>query len=163
MRLRIPAWTTEEARVLLNGHAVEVVPQPGSYLNLSRSWKAGDVVELEMPMRLTREKLVDDQSMQAFLYGPVVLAGQFPMGELSFDLLHNNEDPRVKDAPIEVPALVERGANLSDWISPVAGEPLHFSGVAENGSTIELKPLNQSWQRFAVYFEVLQKVGPAKS
>ena len=87
MHLRIPAWTTEQARITLNGRPLDIVPQPGTYVNLTRVWAASDRVELEMPMRLTREVQGDDPSMQAFLYGPVVPAGQLPLGQLSFDLL----------------------------------------------------------------------------
>jgi DUF1680 family protein len=154
MRLRVPAWTTEEARVLVNGRVMEVAPQPGTYVNLTRMWKAGDRVELEMPMRLTREVLGDDPSLQAFLYGPVVLAGQFPMGELSARLLHGEEDPKVKESPIPVPALTERGDRLEEWIAPVEGETLTFRTTGVGGEQVTLKPLNQSWQRFAVYFQV---------
>lgn len=154
MRLRVPAWTSREARVTVNGHSIDVQPEPGTYLNLERAWSAGDRVELEMPMRLTREVLGDDPSLQAFMYGPVVLAGQFPMGELSFSLLHENEEPKVNDAPLAVPALSGKDDKLEDWIVPVPGQPLTFQTVGTRGEQVTLKPLNQSWQRFAVYFQV---------
>jgi hypothetical protein len=154
MRLRVPAWTTEEARVMVNGRALDFAPQPGTYMNLTRAWVAGDQVELEMPMRLTREVLGDDPSMQAFLYGPVVLAGQFPKGELSFDLLHKNEEPKVKEAPLAVPTLAEKGNRLEEWMVPVEGQPMTFRTEGTGGEQVTLKPLNESWQRFAVYFEV---------
>ena len=161
MRLRVPAWTTEEARVLVNGRALDfapqlgTAPQPGTYVNLTRVWAVGDRVELEMPMRLTREVLGDDPSMQAFLYGPVVLAGQFPKGELSFDLLHKNEEPKVKEAPLSVPALAAKGDNLEEWIVPVEGQSMTFRTQGTGGEQVILKPLNESWQRFAVYFQVM--------
>jgi DUF1680 family protein len=154
MRLRVPAWTTTEARVLVNGTPIEVAPQPGSYVNLTRAWKAGDRVELEMPMRLTRHVLGDDSTMQAFLYGPVVLAGQFPLEQLSFALLHKNEEPKVKDAPLAVPVLAENGDRLEHWIVPVDGQHMTFRVAGTGGEQVMLKPLNESWQRFTVYFRV---------
>jgi hypothetical protein len=161
MRLRVPAWTTEEARVLVNGRALDfapqldMAPQPGAYVNLTRVWAVGDHVELEMPMRLTREVLGDDPSTQAFVYGPLVLAGQFPKGELSFDLMHKNEDPKVKEAPLAVPALAAKGDNLEQWIVPVDGQAMTFRAQGTGGEQVTLKPLNESWQRFAVYFQVM--------
>jgi DUF1680 family protein len=154
MRLRIPAWTTTDARVSVNGRPIDIEPQPGTYLNLARVWNAGDRVELEMPMRLTREVLGDDPSMQAFLFGPVVLAGQFPLGELSFELLHKNEEPKVKEAPLAVPVLAEKGDKLEQWILPVEGETMTFRTLGTGGEQVTLRPLNESWQRFAVYFQV---------
>src|SRR5262249_62083352 len=59
----------------LNGKAMEVSASPGSYLALNRVWKAGDKIELDLPLHLHAESLPDDPRMQAFLYGPLVLAG----------------------------------------------------------------------------------------
>jgi DUF1680 family protein len=154
VRLRIPSWTTAEARVLVNGKPVEIQPQPGTYMNLSRAWKADDRVELEMPMRLAREPLGDDPSLQAFLYGPFVLAGQFPLGQLSLDLLHKNEEPNVKAAPLAVPVLATKGDDLEQGIVPAEGESMTFRTVGTGGEQVILKPLNESWQRFSVYFQV---------
>jgi hypothetical protein len=154
MRLRVPAWTTTDARVRVNGQVIDIVPQPGTYVNLTREWKQDDCVELQMPMRLTREVLGDDPSMQAFLYGPLVLAGQFPLENLSFELLHKNEEPKVKEAPLAVPVIAEKGDALEHWILPVAGHAMTFRATGTAGEEVALKPLNESWQRFTVYFQV---------
>jgi hypothetical protein len=75
------------------------------------------------------------------------------MGELSFALLHENEEPKVKEAPLVVPILADKGA-LDTWITAVADEPLTFHTRGTNGEEVTLRPLNQSWQRFSVYFQV---------
>ncbi len=51
-----------------------------------------------MPMRITAEPLADDRTQQAFLYGPLVLAGQFPKTALDEDLEHN-QGPEIQQAP----------------------------------------------------------------
>jgi hypothetical protein len=61
LRLRIPAWTTAENSVAINGKRLEAAGTPGSYLTITRTWKAGDRVELTTPMRLTAEPLADDR------------------------------------------------------------------------------------------------------
>ncbi|MGB8030074.1 MAG: glycoside hydrolase family 127 protein [Terracidiphilus sp.] len=153
LRLRIPSWTTPENSVALNGRRLEVSGTPGSYLAISRIWKAGDRVQLTLPMRLTAEPLADDRSQQALLYGPLVLAGQFPKTGLEDDLEHN-QGPELGDAPpLEVPALKASGADPSSWVRPVPGEALAFRTIGQERE-IDLKPLNQSWQRFAVYWTV---------
>jgi len=50
LRLRLPAWC-EEPGLSVNGQAVAEGLQPGAYALLQREWKAGDRVELTLPMR----------------------------------------------------------------------------------------------------------------
>lgn len=49
LQLRIPAWA-QDARIAVNGHAQ---PQPGagSFARVERTWRAGDRVELVLPMQ----------------------------------------------------------------------------------------------------------------
>jgi DUF1680 family protein len=49
VKLRIPGWT-QDATIRVNGVASECSPNPGTYVELRRVWRPGDVVELEMPM-----------------------------------------------------------------------------------------------------------------
>ncbi|MDF7815014.1 beta-L-arabinofuranosidase domain-containing protein [Hymenobacter sp. YC55] len=49
LRLRIPAWATRSV-VTVNGKALAKAPQAGTFYELKQAWKAGDVVELRLPM-----------------------------------------------------------------------------------------------------------------
>ena len=73
LHLRIPAWT-EQASISVNGKREVVQLKPGSFAVVRRQWKAGDHVELELPMT-TRLEAVDAQhpGTVALLYGPLVL------------------------------------------------------------------------------------------
>jgi DUF1680 family protein len=51
--LRIPGWC-REAEVLVNGEAFEEPAEPGKYLEVRRTWKPGDRVELLFPMPIER-------------------------------------------------------------------------------------------------------------
>jgi hypothetical protein len=106
-----------------------------------------------MPMRLTAEPLADDRTQQAFLYGPLVLAGQFPKSGLAEDLEHR-QGAEILEAPaVNVPRLKAAGADPAAWIKPVPGEALTFRTIGQERD-VTLKPLNQSWQRFVVYWTV---------
>jgi uncharacterized protein len=153
LRLRIPAWTSGANSVAINGKQLEAAGTPGSYLTLTRVWNEGDRIELKMPMRLTTEPLSDDTKQQAILYGPLVLAGQFPKQGVAEDLEHK-QGPQIAEAPpIDVPALQAADVALSDRIQPVSGGPLTFRVTSQQGDVV-LQPLNQSWQRFATYWTV---------
>jgi uncharacterized protein len=54
LALRAPEWCDHVA-VCVNGSEVSATPDQNGYLGLERSWRAGDVVELDLPMeaRLT--------------------------------------------------------------------------------------------------------------
>jgi DUF1680 family protein len=153
LHLRIPSWTTSASFVTINGNRIEAAGTPGSYLSLTRAWKAGDRVELAMPMRVTAEPLADDRTQQAFLYGPLVLAGQFPKTELD-EALEHNQGPEIQRAPaLQIPALKSNGADPSSLLQPISGEALAFRATGQERDVV-LKPLNQSWQRSAVYWKV---------
>jgi hypothetical protein len=51
LKLRIPGWA-ERAKLKLNGKAVAVAGNPGTYATVRRQWSRGDVVELDMPMEV---------------------------------------------------------------------------------------------------------------
>lgn len=153
LRLRIPAWTTSDCAVTINGKPLQVSGSPGSYLTVKRLWRAGDRVELSMPMRITSECLPDDPTQQAFLYGPLVLAGQFAKENID-EALEHNQGPEIQEAPeVKVPAIKKNGSDPSEWIHPIRNQPLTFrtTGQIED---VTLKPLNQSWERFTVYWSV---------
>ncbi|HYW48900.1 MAG TPA: beta-L-arabinofuranosidase domain-containing protein [Bryobacteraceae bacterium] len=48
LRLRIPAWTNEP-RIRINGQTVEAAG-PGAWQRIEREWRAGDRVEITLPM-----------------------------------------------------------------------------------------------------------------
>src|SRR5215470_209227 len=76
VNLRIPYWV-RGGSVKINGTALAAFSSPGSYLTLNRLWKPGDKIELSLPMQLHMSSMPDDESVQAAMYGPLVLAGRF--------------------------------------------------------------------------------------
>lgn len=73
--LRIPGWT-DAARVAINGAPADASPTPGSFLELHRSWSAGDAIELNLGMDvafLEANPLIEEARNQvAVMRGPLV-------------------------------------------------------------------------------------------
>lgn len=71
VNLRIPAWA-EGASVAVNGKRVDA--GPGSFARVSREWKSGDRIEIELPMK-ARLEAIDAQhpDVVALMVGPLVL------------------------------------------------------------------------------------------
>jgi len=153
IHLRIPAWSPD-ARVLVNGKPLDAIAEPGSYMKISRPWRTGDTVTLELPMRLRSERFADAPQIQALLIGPIVLAGQFAKGDIPDALMHEQGPQISKASPVKVPPLVTGGKPLKSVVEPVKGVPLTYITVNQK-QNFTFKPLNHSWERFAVYWETV--------
>jgi DUF1680 family protein len=168
VRLRIPAWLESAPTVKINGKPLEASANPGSYLTLSRTWKTGDRVEMSLPMRLTVEAMPDDPKTQAFLYGPLVLAGDLGSEGLTERWIVGPNAPPMRrpgsnftprpDAPprppaIDIPTFHATGADPASWIKP-ADKPLTFHTTGQQ-KDIALMPINSIFgKRYSVYWQV---------
>lgn len=153
INLRIPSWAGDDARVLLNGKPLDAQPAPGSYLRLSRRWKAGDSIVLETPMHLRTEAFADNPSILAVLYGPLVLAGQFPLGTLPPvppPPAEKPHGPNVARGPIAVPSLAVAGQPVTEWLKPDGALAWRVAG-----QNIALKPMYRSDARYTVYWQTV--------
>ena len=72
--VRVPAWTTSDATLSVNGKSVSEPIQPGNFAAIKRTWSDGDRVEFEIPMP-TRLETVDTNhpNLVSLLRGPLVL------------------------------------------------------------------------------------------
>jgi DUF1680 family protein len=75
LALRRPAWAEAGFDVKVNGKPIKIVSKPGSYVEIKRTWKTGDVVTLMLPKTLRIEGLPDNKNRAALMWGPLVLAG----------------------------------------------------------------------------------------
>lgn len=95
LRLRMPAWC-EKPVVTINGDSVKAIT-PGRYLDLTRTWKKGDVVKLTFPMEVrwvAHDHLAPEQARWALLRGPVVYA----VDTLWWDIANTPAPAKVDDA-----------------------------------------------------------------
>ena len=138
----------------INGKPVDALASPGSYLTLARTWKTGDRIEMTMPMRLHVESMPDDPKQQAFLYGPLVLAGDLGNDGLTEQLTIGSNVPQLRRAPqIEIPTFRGSNNDPSSWIKP-GDKPLtfHTTGQAKD---VALQPINSIFgRRYSVYWQV---------
>jgi len=169
--VRVPGWLRSAPTVKLNGKVLEASAAPGSYLALRREWKAGDKVEMELPMHLHVESMPDDAGIQAFLYGPLVLAGDLGgdglteahiigpnlrvgapnVEQFGSPLGPSNNVPPVP--AIEIPTFQAAGADPASWIKPAA-QPLTFRTSGQK-KDVTLMPLNSLFdRRYSVYWQV---------
>lgn len=75
LKLRIPAWCSD-AKITVNGEAVNTDIKSESYAAITRTWEKGDVVRLEMPMEtklVEANPLVEEcRGQVAVQRGPII-------------------------------------------------------------------------------------------
>ncbi len=150
INLRIPYWA-QGGNVRVNGTTLPAFSSPSSYLTLNRIWKTGDKIELSLPMALHIDSMPDDETIQAAMYGPLVLAGRFD--EVTKEMSYSGPGPK-SGAQSKVPDIVSNPAHPAAWIEPDAKQALTFHAVGQP-QPITLVPLNQViHERYAVYWKV---------
>jgi DUF1680 family protein len=159
LRIRVPYWA-ERGSATLNGTRLDGFAAPGSYFVLDRKWKNGDRVEVSLPMRLHVAAMPDDPTLQAVMYGPLVLAGKLGTAGLTKENLRAEPTrprtvPEYKSEPIAAPTIVSSSTDPASWLTPVAGRGLEFRTKGQP-SELTLIPLNRILdERYAVYWKVI--------
>jgi hypothetical protein len=154
LNVRIPYWATRGARIMLNGEALPVFSSPSSYLTLGRTWKDGDRVEVSLPMDLHIDALADDPTLQAVMYGPLVLAGRLGSENLSKAMVYIGNETSPGGKPVPVPAIASNSKDPLGWVKPISSQPLTFRTWGQ-AQQIALVPLYKLFdERYAVYWKV---------
>jgi hypothetical protein len=159
LRIRVPYWATKGVTVKINGENQDIPTQPGSFMTLSRTWRSGDTITVEMPMSLHLWPMPDDPNLAAVLYGPLVLAGELPSEDLPRDKVYGPYHADGK--PAVPPDFVAPRENLNDWIQAVSGRPLVFQTVqAGRPNEVTLVPFDRLFgKRYALYWRFYDDKG----
>lgn len=113
IRIRVPSWASKNVEIMVNGKTLEE-GKPGSFVAIDRLWKNGDKITFTLPMDFKIRKYIgadrDPAHERYFLeYGPVLMA---LVG------MENAEGEAI---------LALNPENISNTLTAVAGNPLHFN------------------------------------
>ena len=80
VRFRVPDWATGENTFKVNGEAISATPNEYGYVEITRTWKSGDKVEISFPMEATRvysdERITTNEGLVAVRRGPILYAAE---------------------------------------------------------------------------------------
>ena len=158
LRIRVPYWTARRLRDAQR-HDARSFATPGSYFVLDRTWRDGDRVEVHLPMRLHSAPMPDDPTVQAVMYGPLVLAGK-----LGTAGTHRGNSARRTDQAAHGAGVQGRTGRRPDHSCCLGrsfdlaqargGGALEFRTVGQPNE-LTLVPLNRIFdERYAVYWKV---------
>ncbi len=81
LMLRIPAWA-EGTVIRVNDEPVDTTITPGAYTVIERSWRAGDMIEMDLPMEPTLvegdPRIEEVRNQAAIVRGPIVYCMETP-------------------------------------------------------------------------------------
>ena len=127
-------------------------------MELKRTWKTGDRVQLTLPKALRLDLTPDNKRRAAILWGPLVLAGDLGPEPPRAGRGLNADGSALVEAPrpVATPMLVAAERPIADWLKPVAGKPGTFrtAGVAKD-QDLELSPFYRLHRRtYAAYWDL---------
>jgi hypothetical protein len=101
--------------------------------------------------------LPDDDTLQAAMYGPLVLAALMGKDGLTKEMIYGNPGPDDKrQKPVPMPE-VSSASDPASWLEKVPGEGLRFQTVGQQETT-HLVPLYKVLdERYSVYWKMNAK------
>jgi DUF1680 family protein len=165
LRVRVPYWVGEGGWAKLNGRELDAFAGPSSYLVLDRTWRDGDRLEVRLPMTLHSHPMPDDSTIQAAMYGPLVLVGRLGTAGITAENRRAEPTkprmvPEYRDpAPPATPGIRASADDISTWVAAVPGKPLEFQTKGQT-TPISLSPLYRVFdERYVVYWNVTTGTG----
>jgi DUF1680 family protein len=160
--LRYPAWASN-VEVKINGKKTTIKQVPSGFIDIERTWKNGDVIEVRYPMHLYLIKAEDNQAIAAVMYGPLTLAGLMgtegmrPPAPFSNPLLYNDYYTYDYNIPSGMSDSLPIDENkIAEYIKPLANESLTFETT---DGKVRFKPLHQIHrERYIVYWDLSKNI-----
>ena len=175
LAVRRPVWSGDGFVIKVNGTAIPQPPiaslhnaagggrgnAPGNeaaetstFVELKRTWKSGDTIEVALPKSLRLEPTPDNKTVASIMWGPLALAG---------DLGPRREGRATRQPEPAIPVLVAGDRPVMSWVV-ANGAPGNFRAqqVArvpmENAAArdVSLTPFYRTSRRlYSIYFDVL--------
>jgi uncharacterized protein len=133
IKVRVPRWATRGFFVSINGRAQPFKATPGSYLTITRNWRANDTIDLRMPFGFFLDPVMDQPNVASIFYGPVLLAAE-------------ESGPRTDWRQVTLDA--------DDIGKSITGDPATLRFSIEG---VTLKPFYETYGRHSVYLHVTLK------
>lgn len=112
IKIRKPWWTKQQPAVTINGEKVNAETDANGFINIPHTWRNNDKVEVSFDMSLYTESMPDNKDRIAFMYGPLVLAG--------------NLGDTMPDPVYGTPVLLTDNRNVAQWAVKDNSAPLTF-------------------------------------
>jgi DUF1680 family protein len=155
LAIRQPAWCPVMT-LTVNGR-VSRARRPGEYHTVRRQFRAGDVIEVRLPMSLRIELLPNDPDHAALVYGPIVLGGRMGTEGLtpgSQLIINERESGNMLKANVKIPRWTRPLDQLAAHTTRTNPDRLEFRTTGfEGGASVDLIPwFRLTHERYNLYW-----------
>lgn len=133
LMIRYPSWVKDAAlKIIVNGKAISYKSHPSSYIAVDRLWKAGDEIQVLLPMHNSIEHLPNVPSYIAIMHGPILLGAKTGTEDLKGLIADDSRwghIPGGEKLPVDkAPVIIEDDiSKITDELVPIKDKPLTFS------------------------------------
>ena len=140
LRIRKPQWAGQVS-LTINGIAQTPATGNDGYLEIRRTWKNGDKVQVRFAESFYTVAIPDNPARIALFYGPILLAGE----------LGDKEPDPVKGIPV----LVSQSKDPNQWVRRTDNDKLVFrTAAAGQPGDVTLIPFNRTQHEYySVYWD----------
>ena len=156
IKVRVPDWVSGDVKVKINGTQKEFAVA-GGVVALGNAWNNGDVIEVTFPMEVEAYSLQDNDSVQAFKYGPIVLSASLGKEEMVDSKTGVDVTVPTRNVNIDEDITVTKGT-ISEWFKNVASNVVKTEGKLEftlkdtDSSLVFTPHYKQYTDRYGIYF-----------
>jgi len=131
LKVRHPQWVRAGSLTLkLNDKTWQTTSRSSSYIEIDHTWRDGDSLEVILPMHTTLEPMPNVPDYMAVLHGPIVLAAKTGTEDLQGLIADDSRWAHIAHGELlpleEAPMFVSDDDSVTDQITSVAGQPMHF-------------------------------------
>ncbi len=153
MNLRIPSWVKEQKNsnvtISVNGEAVDMTENKG-YVAISREWKAGDVIRIDMPMEVRKTEADPNVTTNAgkivLERGPIVYTVE-KAGNIQLNNSISSLDPRKYVIPRDAKLTAEYNEDLLNGVVAITGDVKYNDGTNVVDAKLQAVPFYASNNR----------------
>ena len=159
VKIRHPGWC-QQLVLTINGKVRLNSDNPGSYVEIDRIWRKGDVIEVQLPMQLRTQMLPGCNDIAAVMMGPIVLAARMGNEGLQpgADIIVNERTyGDMLNIPMEQPQLSVKDTPLDAKIRRTSKDKLVFRTRSVNPDReLELIPYHRiAHERYHLYWKLV--------
>lgn len=149
-KVRYPSWVEPgKLKIKINGELQSFNAEPSSFIAINRSWSAGDVLEITLPMHNSIEELPNVSSYIAIMHGPILLGAKTGSEDLRgllagagrWDHIAGGNRLPINESPI---IIEDNHADVANKLIPVEGDSLRFTtpdlNIINTDKTLEFVP-----------------------